>query len=574
MKRSKVISLASLALAGLVLTSCAGLNKMKKEASDIKYQVTPEVLEAHADMVDVKVVVNIPGGYFNKKAVLVATPVLKFENGEKAFPSKTLQGEKVQGNNTVVPFETGKTITYTGKVPYEQAMRISDLEVRMTASKGEQSVEFDPYKIADGVVATATLVQNNPMNIVGKDAFQRIIPETQEADLHYLINSSQVRWSEMKAEDVKALKAYLDAVKADEKKEYKGVEVSAYASPDGKQDWNEKLAGKREVSSSKYIKKEMKRGKMAEYAAEDFFKSKVTPEDWEGFQKLMKASNIQDKELILRVLSMYSDPEVREKEIRNISAAFDDVKKEVLPKLRRAKFTVNVDLIGKSDAELKDLGMNNPSELNVEELLYSATLVKSADDKLKIYESAKKQFSKDWRGYNDAGMILFGMGKVADAKSNFEKADKLSANNPVVKNNLGAVELVNGNVAKAEVLFGAATGAGKEVNYNQGIVAIMKADYDTAVKHFGDCSSVNAALANILAGKNNVALEKLNANTSDAAMVYYLKAVVGARTDNNNLVFTNLETAVAKDASLKSVAKSDMEFAKVFEDAKFKAIVE
>lgn len=574
MKRSKVISLASLALAGLVLTSCAGLNKMKKEASDIKYQVTPEVLEAHADMVDVKVVVNIPGGYFNKKAVLVATPVLKFENGEKAFPSKTLQGEKVQGNNTVVPFETGKTITYTGKVPYEQAMRISDLEVRMTASKGEQSVEFDPYKIADGVVATATLVQNNPMNIVGKDAFQRIIPETQEADLHYLINSSQVRWSEMKAEDVKALKAYLDAVKADEKKEYKGVEVSAYASPDGKQDWNEKLAGKREVSSSKYIKKEMKRGKMAEYAAEDFFKSKVTPEDWEGFQKLMKASNIQDKELILRVLSMYSDPEVREKEIRNISAAFDDVKKEVLPKLRRAKFTVNVDLIGKSDAELKDLGMNNPSELNVEELLYSATLVKSADDKLKIYESAKKQFSKDWRGYNDAGMILFGMGKVADAKSNFEKADKLSANNPVVKNNLGAVELVNGNVAEAEVLFGAATGAGKEVNYNQGIVAIMKADYDTAVKHFGDCPSVNAALANILAGKNNVALEKLNANTSDAAMVYYLKAVVGARTDNNNLVFTNLETAVAKDASLKSVAKSDMEFAKVFEDAKFKAIVE
>ncbi|MGQ1910163.1 tetratricopeptide repeat protein [Marinifilum sp. RC60d5] len=574
MKRSKVISLASLALAGVVLTSCAGLNKMKKEASNIKYQVTPEVLEAHADMVDVKVTVNIPAKYFNKNVVVVATPVLKFEGGEKAFPSKTLQGEKVQGNNTVVPFETGKTISYTGKIPYEQAMRISDLEVRMVGSKGEKSVDFDPYKIADGVVATATLVQNTPRNIVGKDAFQRIIPETQEADLHYLINSSQVRWSEMKAEDVKALKAYLDAVKADDKKEYKGVEVSAYASPDGKQDWNEKLAGKREVSSSKYIKKEMKRAKMAEYAAEDFFKSKVTPEDWEGFQKLMKASNIQDKELILRVLSMYSDPEVREKEIRNISAAFDEVKKEVLPKLRRSKFSVNVDLIGKTDAELKDLGMNNPSELNVEELLYSATLVDSADDKLKIYEVAKKQFSKDWRGYNDAGMILFGMNKVADAKSNFEQADKLSAKNPVVKNNLGAVELVNGNVAEAEVLFGAATGAGKEVNYNQGIVAVKKAEYDTAVKHFGECNGVNAALANILDEKYNVALDKLNANTTDAAMVYYLKAVVGARTANNNLVFTNLETAVAKDASLKAAAKTDMEFAKVFEDAKFKAIVE
>jgi len=278
--------------------------------------------------------------------------------------------------------------------------------------------------------------------------------------------------------------------------------------------------------------------------------------------------------LILRVLSMYSDPEVREKEIRNISAAFDDVKKEVLPKLRRAKFTVNVDLIGKTDAELKSLAMNNPSELNVEELLFSATLVDSADDKLAVYEAAKKQFPKDWRGYNDAGMILFGMNKVADAKSNFEKADQLSSNNPVVKNNLGAVELVNGNVSEAEVLFGAATGAGNEVNYNLGIVAVKKAQYDTAVKQFGECTAANAALANILVGKYNVALDKLNANTSDAAIVYYLKAVVGARTDNNNLVFTNLETAVAKDASLKATAKSDMEFAKVFEDAKFKAIVE
>jgi len=193
---------------------------------------------------------------------------------------------------------------------------------------------------------------------------------------------------------------------------------------------------------------------------------------------------------------------------------------------------------------------------------------------LKIYEAAKKQFSNDWRGFNDAGMILFGMNKVADAKSNFEKADKLSANNAVVKNNLGAVELVNGNVAEAEVLFGAATGAGKEVNYNLGIVSVKKAEYNTAVKHFGECNGVNAVLANILDGKYNVALDKLNANTSDAAMVYYLKAVVGARTDNNNLVFTNLETAVAKDAALKATAKTDMEFAKVFEDAKFKAIVE
>jgi Flp pilus assembly protein TadD len=536
--------------------------------------VTPEVLEAHADMVDVKITVNIPAKYFNKNAVVVATPVLKFKDGEKAFASKTLQGEKVQGNNTVVPFETGKTITYTGKVPYEEAMRISDLEVRMTASKGEKSVDFDPYKVADGVIATATLVQNNPQSIIGKDNFQRIIPETEVADLHYLINSSSVRWSEMKAEDIKMLKKYVAAAKADENKELKGFEISAYASPDGKQDFNEKLANRREASSKKFIKREMKRSKIEEFGNEDFFKSKVTPEDWEGFKKLMQESSIQDKELILRVLSMYSDPEVREREIKNISAAFTEVKKEVLPKLRRSKFTVNVDLIGKTDEELKDLAKSNPAELNNEELLYAATLFEGNEDQLAIYETAKKQFSNDWRGFNDAGMVLFGMNKIADAESNFKKADQLSSDNPVVKNNLGAVALVNNKVDEAEVLFGAAMGAGKEVNYNLGIVAIMKAEYATGAKHLAQCNSVNSALANILAGNNTAALDKLNANTTDRAMVYYLKAVVGARTNNNNLVFTNLKTAVEKDAALKATAKTDMEFAKLFEDAKFKAIVE
>jgi len=574
MRRIKLNHLASLLLAGALLSGCAGMSKMKKNASDIDYNVTPEILETHANKVDVEISVRIPANYFNKKATLVATPVLKFEGGEKAFKAKTLQGEKVQGNNTVVPYETGKTIKYKGRISYRDAMRISELEVRMTASKGTKSLDFDPVKIADGVRATATLVQNNPANIIGKDAFKRIIAETKEADLHYLINSSSVRWSEMKAEDIKALSAYFKTVKADDKKEYKGIEVSAYASPDGAEDFNEKLANKREVSSSKYVKKSMKKAKLADYTSDEFFKSNVTPEDWDGFKKLMQASNIRDKELILRVLSMYSDPEVREKEIKNISAAFSELEEEILPKLRRAKFLVNVDNIGKSDEEIKDLAKNNPSKLNVEELLYAATLTEVASEKLAIYTTAKKQFAGDWRSHNDAGLILFGMNKIDEAKANFDKADQLSANNPVVKNNLGAVELVKGNDAEAEVLFGAATGAGKEVNYNLGIVAIKKAQYDLAAQQFGDSYAVNAALANILAGKNTVALEKLNKNTSGEAMVDYLKAVVGARTNNNGLIFSNLKSAINKDASLKALAKSDIEFHTVFENAEFKAIVE
>ena len=242
--------------------------------------------------------------------------------------------------------------------------------------------------------------------------------------------------------------------------------------------------------------------------------------------------------------------------------------------MRRAKFLVNVDNIGKSDEEIKGLAKTNPTELNVEEMLYAATLTKVASEKLAIYTTAKKQFASDWRAHNDAGMILFGMNKIDEAKANFDKADQLSANNPIVKNNLGAVELVNGNVADAEVLFGAATGAGNEVNYNLGIVAIMKAQYNLATTQFGECYAVNSALANILAGKYTIALEKLNKNTSDDAMVDYLKAIIGARTSNENLIFSNLKSATAKDASLKAFAKSDLEFYKVFENDEFKAIVE
>jgi len=559
-------------MAAIVIAACSPLNKMKKNAADIKYDVTPDVLEAHADMVDVKVVVNIPAKYFNKNVIVEATPVIKYEGGEKAFNTKVLQGEKVQENNTVVPYETGKTITYTGKVSYENAMRISDLEIRLKGRKGDKSVDFDPIKIADGVIATATLVQNAPLSIIGKDAFQRIIAEDKEADIHYLINSSAVRWGEKKGEDVNVLKEFIKAAKANERQELKGFKIKAYASPDGKHDFNEKLATRREATSKKFIKREMR--KVEEFKLEDFFSSKITAEDWEGFKKLMEASDIQDKELILRVLSMYQDPEVREREIKNISAIFKQIAKDVLPKLRRSQFIMSIDNIGYSDEELKDFVKNNPTELNVEEVLYSATLFDNNADKLYVYEIAKKQFSNDWRGFNDAGMVLFNMGKIADANANFEKADGLSSNNKIVKNNLGAVELVNGNVAKAEVLFGAAAGAGEEVNYNNGIVSIKKADYKQAMNYFGSCKSVNAALACILAGNNNEALQKLNSTKSEHAMVYYLKAVVGARTNNEGLVFSNLKAAVAKDASVKGLAKTDMEFAKYFENAEFKSIVE
>lgn len=573
MKRT-LRTVAVFTLAGFVISSCASLNKMKKMEKDIAYKVTPEVLEAKGGQVDLKIDATIPAKYFNKKVTLVATPVLKFQNGgEKAYEPKTFQGEKVQGNNEVVPYAESKTVSYNGSVPFEEGMRVSGLYVKFVGSKGAKSVDYESRKIADGVLATATMVNNAPAIAIGADQFERITKEEQEAAIYYLINSAQIRTKEIKSEEIKAMEKFIKDAKAAEDMELKNIQIQSYASPDGPMSLNEKLADNREGAADKFVKNSMKKNKIDEYKNLDFFKKYVVAEDWEGFKKAMEASNIRDKELILRVLAMHSDPEVREREIKNISSAFSTIADQILPKLRRSKFIVNAERIGKSDEQIRDLAKSNPSALNVEELLCAATLFDNNGDKLAIYETAMKQFPNDWRGFNDAGMILFEMGKVDQAKADFQKADQMSANNKVVKNNLGAVALKNGNVKEAEVLFGAATGAGDEVNYNKGIVAIMNGDYKAAVDYFGKCNCENAALANLLAGNNNEAAKKLNDNKSESALSSYLKAVVAARNNDTNAVLSNLKAACAKDAAMKQLAATDLEFAKLFENADFKAIV-
>lgn len=563
---------AVVALSGLITVSCSSLKKMKKRAGEITYSVTPETLVAKGGMVDLKIDVTFPAKYFNKKVAIEATPVLRFKGGEKAYEMKAIQGEKVQGNAEVIPYETGKTVSYTSRIPYEDAMRLSDLEIDITGSKGAKTAKFDPRKIGDGVIATETLVVNAPATSVGEDKFQRIIKQQEEAAIYYLINSANIRSKEMTSEEMKKLEAYIKEAAAKENMNLNGIDVRSYASPDGAYDFNEKLANQREKNSSAFLKKQMKKGKVEQYKDENFFKDFVVAEDWDGFKKAMEGSNIQDKELILRVLSMHSDPEVREREIRNIASAFAVVADQILPKLRRSLFVVNTELIGKSDDELKALAKSNPSDLNVEELLYSATLFDNNNDKLAIYEACMRQFPNDWRGFNDAGMIQFEMGNIAAAQANFNKANSMSANNPVVQNNLGAIALKNGDLKQAEVYFGAATGAGQEVNYNKGIVAIKSGDYAAAVNYFGQCNCVNAALANVLAGNNNEALKKLNAENKECPMSYYLKAVIGARTNDATAVIENLKKACSLDASFKQLAATDMEFAKFFENNDFVTI--
>ena len=409
MKRT-LKTVATVALAGFVVASCSSLNKMKRLEKNIAYKVTPEMLEAKGGQVDLKIDATIPAKYFNKKVTLVATPVLKFQNGgEKAYDPKTFQGEKVQGNNEVVPYATEKTVNYSGTVPFEEGMRVSGLYVKFQGSKGKKSADYESRKIADGVIATATMVNNAPAIAIGADQFERITKEEQEAAIYYLINSAQIRTKEMSSKEIKAMEKFIKDAKAAEDMELKNIQIQSYASPDGPMSFNENLANNREGAADKFVKNNMKKNKVEEYKDLDFFKKYVVAEDWEGFKKAMEESNIRDKELILRVLAMYSDPEVREREIKNISSAYSVVAEQILPKLRRSKFVVNAERIGKSDEEIRNLAKSNPSALNVEELLYAATLFDNNGDKLAIYEAAMRQFPNDWplaADYNNNAVSL------------------------------------------------------------------------------------------------------------------------------------------------------------------------
>ena len=583
MRKINFKPLALIALATVLFSSCASLQKMKKNANLINFKTTPEVLETHAGKVGLAIDGKFPAKYFNKKATLVATPVLKYEGGEKVFEPVTLQGEKVDANNKVITFSNGGSFAYKDAVPYLEAMRLSNLELRITASQGKKSLDFDPIKLAQGVIATPTLVVNYPTPLIGVqreknttgkydpniDVFQRIIADSYTADIKYLINKADLRKEELTKAEIAKLNEYNKEAGKDPRKKIKSMEVSSYASPDGSLDLNTKLAEKRQEASSKFLTKELKQDEV-----EAEFKTKFTPEDWDGFKELMSKSNIQDKELILRVLSMYTDPEVREREIKNLSSAFVDVAAQILPQLRRSKFTTNIDLIGKSDEEIAALADSDPSKLNPAELLYAATLTRDLNKQLAIYNSAMKQFPNDWRGFNNAGMVLVKQQKAADAKSLFEKAEKLNNNDPIIKNNLGVCALKAGDLTNAETLFGAASGAGDAVNNNLGILSIIKGDYAKAVKYLGDSDSPNTGLAKILAGDNNGALKSLeNCTWEGCYMKEYFKGVVGARTAKENLMYESLEKAVKLNPELKKTIATDMEFAKYFNEARFKEII-
>lgn len=568
----KISSYFILIMAVVLMSGCSGLNKMKKNAGLVKYEVTPQVLQTDAGIVPVTIKGMFPSKYFDKKTTLTATPVLTYEGGETPYDKvQVLQGESVQANNTVINYNGGDFI-YNSQIPYKDAMKVSKLVLRVKASRGKKTLDFDPVPLADGVIATSTLVMKHGKTVTMKDNFQRIIPESQMADINYVINRSDIRPTELKAEDIIALKDYIKAVSTDPGYQLKSAQISSYASPDGKITLNEKLSGNRGTSADKFIQKEF--AKIEAAKAQGFFDSKTTAEDWEGFRAEVEKSNIQDKDLILRVLSMYSDPDVREKEIRNMSSAFESLKTDILPKLRRSKMIINVDKIGRSDEQILAQAKSDPKVLSLEEMLYAGTLTTDANEKLAFYKAAAEAYPKCIRAHNNVGVVLLSQGKADEAIAAFDKAKAID-NNDVVKNNLGAAYMAKGDLAKAAELYKSMASATAESKFGLGVIAITEGKYDEAVNLLGTEPCFNLALAQLLKKDTNRAKATLDAmKESCNGRAPYLKAVVGARLDDRTYMLNGLREAVGINAAWKAYAKTDLELAKYWNDDTFKSAVQ
>lgn len=554
MKRQKLIQFLSLvAFVAIIATSC-GKKTMPPLANSL-FTTNPSPLELVGTKVPVTINGRFPAKWFEKSTTVVVTPVLKYAGGETLGTPYTYQGEKVAGNGIVVPYEAGSAITMKSEFDYIPAMKKSELFLRFDFHRGgKQVVGFGDVKIADGVVATQALANaGTSAPAVAPDAFQRIIKEAYDADIMFLIQRAELRSSELNSTNLNAWKELVKEADNNERKKV-DVEISAYASPDGGFKLNDQLAEKREKNTTNYLTKEFKKNSI-----DTEINAKYTAQDWDGFQKLVQASSLQDKDLVLRVLSMYPDPETREKEIKNISVVYSDLAETILPKLRRSRLLANVEIIGKTDEELKNIAVSgNLGDLTVEELLYAANL--NGVSKEKVYTFVTQKFPNDYRGWNNLGAYYYKNGQNSRAVQAFNKAAEVSSRAAEANMNLALVSLADGNTAKAEQLLGNAAGA-KSLGETMGLMYIQKGEYNRAVQSFGNTVSNNAALAQILTKNYSRAQQILDAVPTKDATTYYLAAIVAARTNSASGVAGNLKSAIQNGVSPAEIAK-DIEFAK------------
>lgn len=574
MKKNQLIGLSFASIAAAVIIQGCTLVK------DISYEVDPNPVEMHGDTVTL----NIKGKFIekglHKKAIVEVTPVIIGSDGqEKAFKTEIFQGPKAAGNGKVIPKEGG-SFSYTSKVPYTPNMEVAEIKVKILPKKGtKEKAVIVTDKIADATIITPYLVMSDDRVIFGKDNFVRVTQHTKEMVINYEKGRAEVRGSELKDKDYTEFMTWVKGASTNTRIAFKGISIPAYASPEGELSINDNLANDRAQSAADAIAKEMKKMKLTVgIDGKDAFYNKMGKgEDWDGFRRELDATDIADKELIVRVLGMYSDVTKREQEIRNMAKTYAELEKKVLPKLRRSAVTLNYDLNGKTDQELVEYSKTKPDSLTAEELLFTAAnLTNDMNEKLRLYREVSRVHPQDWRGPNNVGAILFMQGKINDAAAEFEKAAGLAPSEKIIKNNLAAVARQKGDRAKAENLLAEAAGAGPEVDYNKGIISIQKGNYSDAISQMSGISdkTFNQALAQVLNKDFSGAKSTLdNAVEKESALAYYLRAIIAARENNKNDAKANLSTAIQKDPALKAKAAKDREFLKLMADADFASVV-
>ena len=537
--------------------SLASCNSKMNQFAPEYFMANPNPMEVTAHQIPVNVTGNVPHKFFPKNAVLTVTPYLVYGDKELAATPFIYQGEDVRGNNNVISYENGGLMTMPMNFPYEDAMRTCKLELGFKVDQKGKQYDLPRVQVASGCVATATLASAGDIDpAITPDKFQRIINEKYTADIRFLINQANVRQSELSSEEVVNLNKVLNDANNDTYREIRELNISSYASPEGGIDINTKLAENREKNTSEYLRNQLKKDNITEFGE---LTAQFTPEDWEGFSQLVAKSNIQDKELILSVLSMYNDPEQRETEIRNLSHVFNQLADEILPQLRRSHITASIDVIGKSDNEISQLFDNDPAKLNVEELLYAASLTDDANRKAAIYDYTTEAFPNDYRAYNNLGLLQYQAGDYQEASENFNKAARLAPASAEVKMNQGLVSLVNNNYNAAKEAFGYA-GSVDNVGDALGVYYLETGNYPAAVKSFGESKTNNAALAQILTGDYASAKKTLESIAKPDATTYYLKAVAAARTNNSAGVLSNITRVKELDPDLAKQASTDLEF--------------
>ena len=551
------ISILSYAVIGAItMTSCSKFGPLS--ADNVK--VTPAPLEAVGGEVPVTISATFPKKYMKKKVTLEVTPVLKYNGGEATSQSTTFQGEKVQGNGTAVNYQAGGTYTMRASFPFQESMLQSDLYLRFNARKGNKAIELPDLKVGYGVLATSDLLRGtlrgaNPA--VAPDAYQRIIRQKQEAQIKYLVNQANVRASELKTTSIQDFAKILKEINDNQETlRLQNIEVSAYASPEGRYEFNEQLAEKRQNTSAQYVNEQLKKNKM-----QTDVDKKFTAEDWEGFQQLINESDIQDKEIILRVLSMYSDPAEREQQIRNMSVVYEELADGILPELRRARLIANYDVIGRSDEQIVEQFQNDARQLSVEEILYGAALQQDNAQKKVWYEKATAMYTNDARAYNNLASLAFQGGDTETATYYIQKAKSINPQSAEVATNEALLALVEGKVDEAETYIARGTGSN---SYSEilGNLNLAKGNFAAAATNLMGVNSNSAALAQIL-NRDYVAAEATLNNVANAdAYTSYLKAILNARRGNASAVISNLQTAIQQNPSLAQRAVRDLEFAK------------